>query len=574
MLRDLIDLGWLEDFLEGLAQTASLRFAVFDDRRERMYATEGRSGITKVADPLPQQLPPRLKELRIPSDEPPAHLTLLSVDGVGYVVAPIYLEQLNIGWVVAGELRIDNEQAEASGLSEAWTMQRNLLPVLGLSSASKPIRIARWAARMLAARCRTERRTSSLAEEASLFGDIAALLTGEEELPRILERISQETAKVMRCPFASIRLYNPVTEELDYAAGYKLSREYLSKGIVSRAGNPIDDEALRGQIVYVEDVMRDSRIQFPEVARKEGIVSILTAGMLYRTRPIGVMRVYTDRMQRFRPRQRELLRAVASQAATAVANARLLEDRLRAAATERELVLAGHVQSRMLEHPLPRHPAASFGRVFSPSRHVSGDFFDFFTLCDGRIASLVADVSGKGVPAALLGASLRGAMRAMSRDCLDLSEFFSRLNRHICAETSSGEFATMAMMALARDAGSLELCSAGHEPPLLLRGGQVERVDHGGTILGLDTDQEFEPLMISLQPGDFALLYTDGAIDAVNFDDRRFGRTALDQSTMQYGHLEAQTAVNSIIWDIRRYAGLADQADDITLVGMKVGGEE
>lgn len=572
MLRELIDLGWLEDFLEGLARTASLRFAVFDDQRDRVCATPPRSSFARANDPLPQKLPPHLRDLNIPSDEPPAQITLYSVDGVGYVVAPIFLDKLSIGWVVAGELRVGEPNQEESETLDALQAERGMLPPLGHSSDAKPIRVARWAARMLAERCRAERRSSSLAEQITLFGDIAALLSGQEDLQHILERIAAQTAKVMRCPFASIRLYNPATEELDFAAGYKLSQTYLQKGIVSPAGNPLDDDALRGHIVYVEDVSRDSRIQFPEDAKREGIVSVLTAGMLYHTKPIGVMRVYTDRVQRFRSRQRELLRAVASQAAIAVANARLLEDRLRAAATERELVVAGHVQSRMLERQLPRHPAASFGRVFSPSRHVSGDFFDFLTLCDGRIAGLVADVSGKGVPAALLGASLRGALRAMSRDCLDLSDFFNHLNRHICAESSSGEFATMAMFALARDATALELCSAGHEPPLLLRGDKVTRLDHGGLLLGLDPEEQYASQTIPLQPNDFVLLYTDGAIDAMNFDERPFGRAALDESVAQFGNLEAQTAVNSIIWDVRRYVGLAEQADDVTLLGLRIKG--
>lgn len=570
MLRELIDLGWLEDFLEGLARVANLRFAVFDEQRATLYAMPPSSNYARVQDPLPSHLPPRLRDLNIPGDEPPAQITLYTQNGVGYVVAPIYLDTLSIGWVMAGELRVNEFEPAAPVEPDALQAERDQLPALGYSSDAKPIRLARWAARMLADRCRTERRTTALAEQITLFGDISALISGEKDLQHILERIAEQTAQVMRCPFASIRLYNPATEELDFAAGYRLSQNYLQKGIVSPAGNPIDDDALRGHVVYVEDVSRDSRIQFSEDAKREGIVSVLTAGMRFQNKPIGVMRVYTDRVQRFRPRQRELLRAVASQAAIAVANARLVEDRLRAAAVERELVVAGHVQSRMLERQLPRHPAATFGRVFSPSRHVSGDFFDFLTLCDGRIAGLVADVSGKGVPAALLGASLRGALRAMSRDCLDLSEFFNQMNRHICSESSSGEFATMAMFALARDASSMELCSAGHEPPLLLRNDMVSRLDHGGLILGLDPEERYTSQAIPLKPNDFVLLYTDGAIDAVNFDERPFGRVALDESVAQFGTLEAQTAVNSIIWDIRRYVGLAEQSDDLTLLGLRI----
>jgi len=575
MLRELLDPAFVEDFTDGLARACGLRVLMYDSQRELITASPPTSAYARLVDCLPQTLPMRLEFIRLPADEPPAQVAVYGTRGASYVLAPVYVGQLSAGFIGVGEVRrtaeADGPVAAGESDAAARTAALHALPLLDEVVDARPVRAVRWAARLLSEWCRRELRAAGMAEQLALVGDLATLLTGEQDLQPVLDRIVAETARVMKVRFCSLRLYNEQTNELTIKAGYNLSPRYLSKGQIRRSDSPIDDEALSGNVVYVEDAARDPRFQFPEDAQREGIVSVLTTGLHYRGRPVGVMRVYTDRRQVFRRGQRDLLRAVAAQAATASVSARLLEERLRSAETERQLALAGQIQARRFDAPPPQHPCLQTARVFSPSSHVSGDFCDFVTFCDGRFGVVVADVVGKGVPAALLGASLRGALRAGTEACLSLGELFERLNRHVCRETTPSEFVTMLMVALSPDGRVAEYCSAGHEPLLLLRDDVVRPVHDAGLVLGVEPTERYTAHRLELRPHDFLLLYTDGAIDAVNFADEAFGRPRLHEALRQYGQLEPQQVLRNIMWDIRRFIGLAEQVDDLTMVGLRCG---
>lgn len=578
MLRELLDTAYLEDLVDGLARVGKLRVCAFDHNGRRITASPTSSEYARLIEHQPLTIPTKPKMTRVPAHNPPGSVAFIEIGGLWYVLAPVYFQRRTIGWVGVGEFRPPADAAESREQSPARSVTDSAaeeqaweaLPELDRGGQSHAVIMVRWIARMLANRCRREAQMHSVTEELSLIGDIAELLTGAGDLQSVLDRIVAETARVMRCPFSTLRLYDPETDELTIKAAHNLSRGYMQKGPVLRSENPIDDDALNGHIVYVADVSDDPRFRYSRDAQREGMVSVLTAGMRYRGQPVGLIRVYTGRRQRFRRAQRNLLRAVASQAATAIVHARLIAERLRAAETERQLALAGDVQERMIRIPPPEHPVLKTALVFQPSSHVGGDFCDFFTLPDGRLAAVVADVVGKGVPASLLMASVRGALRATAQGCDDLGEILTRLNRHICRETLISEFVTLVLVAVDEAARRLEFCSSGHEPLLLLRDGKVRTIDEAGLVLGIDPRQTYTASSLKLRPADFVLLCTDGAAEAMNFAGKLFGRKRLRAAVRQYGELEPDQALRNILWDVRRYVGLAEQSDDLTLVGLRV----
>jgi sigma-B regulation protein RsbU (phosphoserine phosphatase) len=294
--------------------------------------------------------------------------------------------------------------------------------------------------------------------------------------------------------------------------------------------------------------------------------------MIYLGEPIGVLRVYADHRQRFQPRHRNLLRAVASQAAIAVVNARLLEEALHSAATERQLATAGQVQARMVHTPPPEHPKLASALVFEPSSYVGGDFCDILGLSDGRLAAVVGDVVGHGVPAALLMASARGALRAGAQSCHTLAELVALLNQHVCRETTSSEFVTLLLIAVDAAARELRYVNAGHEPLLILRGGEVRPADQADLVLGIEPNERYSEHVLELRPGDFVLLYTDGVVEAMDFGGETFGRERLFDALREYGAQSPDQALRNIRWDVRRFVGLAEQSDDLTMVGLRVRG--
>lgn len=573
MLRELIDIALLEDFVEGVARAASLRIVAYDIKNRLITASTTGGDPLIRPQPAPAELPHHPLRRALPADDPPAHLAFIEYHHSLFVLAPVYLHDALVGYVGVADL--PEQSASGGGQLRAHSTADVLaLPITmeKTSEVSRAVVTARWSARLLSAWCRRESGIRAATEELTLIGDIANLLTGQQDLQKVLDQIVADTARVMKCRACSISLYREEDDQLVIKARHNLSREYLSTVGVVRAQSPIDEAAMSGEVVYVEDVTTDPRVRYPEAARLEGIVSALITGMIYRGKPIGVIRVYTNRPQRFRNIHRSLLRSVASQAAAAVEHAHMIEERLRQAKLERQLELARDVQSRMIQSKVPTHPRVIAGRVYEPSSHVGGDFCDFLTLQDGRLAAIVADVSGKGVPASLLMASVRGALRALAPFCSDLGEIMGRLNRHVHRETAPAEFVTLAIVAFDAQARQLGYCSAGHDPPLIVRAGTVDELKSSGLVLGIDPSERYHERYVDLHRDDLLLLYTDGVVDAMDFAGHTFGRERLAQSLLQYAALDPDTGIRNILWDIRRFAGLAEQTDDLTLVGLRVTG--
>jgi sigma-B regulation protein RsbU (phosphoserine phosphatase) len=297
---------------------------------------------------------------------------------------------------------------------------------------------------------------------------------------------------------------------------------------------------------------------------------MLTAGLRYRETPVGVIRVYTHHRRRFRKAQRDLLNAVACQAATAIVHAQLLAERLAAAETQRQLELAGDLQARMIRIAPPRHPRLDTALSFHPTYAVAGDFCDFVDLGEHGLAAVVADVVGKGIPASLLMSSVRGALRAIAEFCPHPGEILTRLNRQLCRETLPSEFVTLVLVAIDAQARRMTYASAGHEPPLILRDGEIFSPTDSNLVLGIRADECYLEHEVALRPTDLLLLYTDGAIEARNFEEEEFGRDRLRDSLCAWGHLPPPQVLRNIVWDIRRFVGLAEQSDDLTLVAVRV----
>ena len=412
--------------------------------------------------------------------------------------------------------------------------------------------------------------TTRLRETLAAVYDIAGLLAGTLDLQEILDRTARTVCEVMRVKACSIRLLDEAAGSLAVRAVHNLSREYLNKGQVIVGENPIDAAAIRGEMVHITDAPTDPRTRYPQQAKKEGIVSGLVCGMIYRGKVVGVLRVYTGEPVTFTPFDESLLRAVASQAAAAIINARLLAETLEAERYARQIAYAGEVQRRMIPAEPPTFKHVEIGAVYRPTFNVGGDFYDFIRLAEGNLGVGIADVSGKGVPASLLMASLRSALRVYAYFTYDIDRIMAGVNQHVCRETTIGEFATVFYGVLSPNGRRLTYCNAGHVPPMLLRHGRIEYLATGGMVVGVDPDAGFAVDPLQLRAGDVLLLYTDGATEALNFSEEPFGRERLEASLLRYADQSAPLITKNILWDIRRFRGLADRTDDLTLVALKI----
>jgi sigma-B regulation protein RsbU (phosphoserine phosphatase) len=411
-------------------------------------------------------------------------------------------------------------------------------------------------------------------EEMAVVRELSAMLARQSKLQDILDAATAQLVSSMNLRAAAIRLLDEDTGVLKMASVANLSREYLDKGQILAMDSPIDLAALGGETVYIEDLRTDPRVHHHAKARAEGLVSALVTPLAHAGKPIGVLRTYMSRVHQFTPPEASLIEAIASQVAAAIANARLHRDAEQAVRLDRQIKTAGEVQRRMIPETPPEHAHYEFGSVYDPTYDVGGDFFDFIRFDNGDIGVAIADVVGKGVPASLMMASARSALRSHARRVTDISDIIRSVNRRLCHDTLPGEFATAFYLELAADGRLLKFCNAGHEPLLLLRGGRIEELDVGGLALGIVEDATYESAETALMPGDVLVLATDGVLEALNYEGEAFGRVRLHNSVRLHGamarDMPVQLIASQIQWDVRRFTGLAPVTDDLTLVVVRV----
>jgi phosphoserine phosphatase RsbU/P len=195
---------------------------------------------------------------------------------------------------------------------------------------------------------------------------------------------------------------------------------------------------------------------------------------------------------------------------------------------ERERAAAREIQARLLPASLPEIPGHQLAAAWRPARGVAGDHYDAFPLPDGRVALCLADVSGKGLPAALLAAQLQGTLRALSSDAVTPETLCAGLNRSLAAQLSPEQFVAFVYGAFDAMRGELTYVNAGHTPPLLVRkdGTQV-RLDSGGPVLGQIAGAVYRADTVRLAPGDRLVLATDGVLEATAASGEEFGEDRL-----------------------------------------------
>ncbi len=239
---------------------------------------------------------------------------------------------------------------------------------------------------------------------------------------------------------------------------------------------------------------------------------------------------------------------------------------------EREVRIARQVQARLFPQRAPRAPGIECHGVCTPARGVAGDYYDFLELDPGHLGIAVGDVAGKGISAALLMASLQGALRShASLSDRGPADAARGINLQIHALTESNRFATFFWAIFDRDARALTYVNAGHNPPMLLRaGGSLERLTVGGPPLGLFAESRYAQQTVTLGPADLLVVFTDGITEAPDAADREFGEARLEQVIRENPMLPPAGLCAIILKAVARFQSGVPPEDDMTIVVVRV----
>lgn len=266
-----------------------------------------------------------------------------------------------------------------------------------------------------------------------------------------------------------------------------------------------------------------------------------------------------------------LLNNLGSQMGVSLQNALLLRDRLRVARIEEELSLAHQIQQTFLRSDFPALPRCEVHAVNLPSRQVGGDYYDVVTAPDGSFLVAIADVAGKGVPAALLSSMLQAALRTQARSVESPAAILRNINALVYRSTAVHQFATFFLARVSADGRRMTYCNAGHNWPALLRRGERTWLECGGTILGIMEDVALEEDSFELAPGDLLVFYTDGISEATNVEGELYGEERLMNYVADLPPaLDPESIANRILAEIERHLGRLEAQDDRTLVVLRV----
>lgn len=404
----------------------------------------------------------------------------------------------------------------------------------------------------------------------SVMSEVSKALLLHRPLPELLEHIMELISQNLPLDRGALLLREGSPEQLipkvvrindKSLAGQKLQ---LSRSIVNMA---FEQELA----VLSQDALSDPRFRARDSIITAHIKSAVCVPLWNNEKVIGI--VYADRtslLDQFNEEDLRLLTLLANLAAVKIENARLVERALENERMERELALAARIQRDLLPQGSPCLEGYEVCGLNIPCFEVGGDYYDFLTIDEGRLAVIIADVSGKGVGAALLMASLRASLQTELSPGYDPAGMTARLNDFVHRSSASNSFITFVFCELDLKTGAVRYVNAGHAPPALLKlKGAVSRLDPTGLCLGMFPAAAYEVKTAVLEKGDILILFTDGLTESRNKAGEEMG----EQRVLDFLKRNAKRPAPELLRDVKtqfqEFASGVRPFDDTTLVIIK-----
>ncbi len=419
-----------------------------------------------------------------------------------------------------------------------------------------------------------QERLKKAVDELSALNQIASAINALMSVEDITKIIVDRCVKRVRATQGAVYLLEEEKEDIDRFKTFV--REF------SQSADKIPfhlNESLSGWIIKNKTILVSNHADSDERFRgmnlgNLGIYSILAAPLLSSNKLIGSLAVFNKRDDDgFSDSDKRFLGIVGSQTAKVLENARLREQEKELVAIQEEIKVAQSIQRGFLPDKgieLTSCEACGFN---TPAKEVGGDYYDIVTLSGERLFLSLGDVSGKGVPAALLMANAQAVLRSQLLDTEDvpLTKLARSLNHLICQFTPPEQFITASFGLYNSADKTFRYINAGHEPPLIVRkNGTIEPLTGADLILGVMSDYVYNEYSASLEAGDFLFIYTDGITETFNENDEEYGEKRLKEFLKNCIGLEASAIVSKMMAELNQFRDQGLQTDDITMLILRV----
>lgn len=415
-------------------------------------------------------------------------------------------------------------------------------------------------------------RDQRIDEQAALL-ELSRQLLASRSLQELMSFIVEKVRSLIDADACSLILAgsDPAWLEFRAASGWKHDPVAAGRCV------PDDEHSGPGRVMrtqeplIVEDMQKhDPTPWTPKWLHSEGFRGHAVLPLVVDDRSIGTMAIDFREARVLSEDELRLVQLMANQAAIAIETARLSHEEFERQRLEEELSVGRQIQLSLLPREHPSLPGWQFAAVNQVARQVGGDFYDFFKLPGegDRLGMVIADVSDKGVPAALFMALSRTMIRSTALSGRSPSQALLRANELILNDSRTDLFVSAFYAVLEAHSGRIRYACAGHNRPLCLRArqGKVETVEARGTILGAFEGIAMEEREMTLQPDDVMVLYTDGVTEALDRHGRFFGETRLRNVLREQGGADADTVLHAVLESVESFTGAVPRTDDITMV--------
>jgi len=414
------------------------------------------------------------------------------------------------------------------------------------------------------------RRLRRAVTELTILNELAAAIDSTMSTDQIMNLIVQKAIKAIDVEQGAIMM---ITEKASSPMKTLIrGMDASSEGIPYRLGVSLTGWMLKNQkTLLIEDFASDERFKGVKVESSQ-IRSVLSVPLKVKDKMIGVINLINKKGGgSFTPDDQRLVGIIATQSAQVLENARLYEEEKRLQQMERELQMARDIQQSLLPTENPKLPGAEIAGLSHPAREVGGDYYDFIELSEGRLGVVIADVSGKGVPASLLMANIQATLRVQAATSTSVKDCIAEANTALHKSTEADKYATLFYGILDTTQRTFTCTNAGHNSPMLIaQDGSCRRLETGGIVLGMLAQIPYQEERVQLRPGDLLLLFSDGITEAMNDREEEFGEERLAELLADNRNLSPEVLLEKILTEVSAFTGEVPQQDDMTLVAIKL----
>jgi len=407
-------------------------------------------------------------------------------------------------------------------------------------------------------------------EELSILNDISTSISSTQPVEQVVDLIVKKCVKHLNVEQGALMLLDEKDKEKPLHTMIREQQSSLDL-LLYRFDAQLTGWMLKNKApLLVNNLKEDER--FKELVDKTTLIeSFLSGPLRVKNKMRGILTVFNKRSnEKFSSNDQKLSSIIASQSSQIIENARLLEEERNLRVMQEEMRVAKQTQINLLPKDFPDISGYQIAARMIPAREVGGDSYDLIQIDDKHFAFCLGDVSGKGMPAAMLMSNLQATLRSFTTTGNLCKDIIANSNNLLYNSTESSKFATLFYGILNPESNEIVFCNAGHNNPFLFSfDGNVKELKTGGLLLGGFPGSEYEEEKISINRNDLIVIFSDGISEAMNENEEEYGEERLKDFILNHRDEVPDKIIENILSNVKMFVGEAPQSDDITLLVIK-----